>query len=103
MGRPERGSTLTRSLGLAEPEEETVLRALGGKKLGVREQFLDLEATARWLNEHDWDEAHVKAYLCAVDDHVAYVIRGDGWRLLSPDFGPDGVQFVLVTPAEEDL
>lgn len=102
MPRPERGCTLARTV-LNEAEEETVLRALGGKKLASCEEFLGLEATARWLREHDWDEAHVAAYFCAVDDHVTYVIRGDGWRLLSPDFGPDGVRFVLMTPAEEDI
>jgi hypothetical protein len=73
---------------LDEDTEESVLRALAGLKLGVREEYLTVEDTARWLHEHDWAEKDIQLYFWAADRHLAYVIRGGGWRLLSPDFGP---------------
>jgi hypothetical protein len=100
MSRPERGSTLARPV-LDEPECETVLRALAGKTLAVSEEPLTVRQAAEWLREHDYSEQYVAAFFAAVDDHMVYVVRGDGWRLLSPDFA-DGEHFILMTPAEEE-
>ncbi|SRR5579859_5215200 len=106
MDRSERGSTLARPLLIDEQVEEAVLRALAGRKLVAREERFGIKEAARWLREHGWEKDAIIQGLAELDCLLRFAIRGDGWRLLSHAFGPEGSPqgtYVLLIPAEEDI
>lgn len=85
----------------SEDAGETILRALAGDRLAVREERLDLAAAARWLHRHDWTAGEITAAFLAMSALQLLAIRGDGWQLLSGMFADgDMNEFVLATLTE---